>query len=151
MKALIVVDSIFGNTEKVARAIAEGLTPFAEVKVIHPGEFNPADLAEINLLIVGSPVQAGKQTKAIQEFLDKIPADSLKNIRVSAFDTRMKMWLAKVFGYAAGRIVDNLKSKGGALAAEPEGFIVKGRQGPLAEGEIERAKAWAESILPQKG
>jgi flavodoxin I len=146
MKALIVVDSVYGNTEKIAKAIAGGLSPVIEVKVVRPGEVTLADLGSINLLIVGSPVQAGKQTKAIQEFLNKIPADSLKNVRVAAFDTRVKAWIAKVFGYAAGRIAESLKEKGGTLAAQPEGFIVKGRQGPLEEGEVERATAWAKAV-----
>jgi flavodoxin I len=146
MKALIVVDSVYGNTEKIAKAIAGGLSPVIEVKVVRPSEVTPADLGSINLLFVGSPVQAGKQTKAIQEFLNKIPADSLKNVRVAAFDTRVKAWIAKVFGYAAGRIAESLKEKGGTLAAQPEGFIVKGRQGPLEEGEVERATAWAKAV-----
>jgi flavodoxin len=146
MKALIVVDSVYGNTEKIAKAIAGGLSPLIDVKVVHPGEVSPSDLGSINLLFVGSPVQAGRQTKAIQEFLNRIPADSLKNISVAAFDTRVKVWIAKVFGYAAGRIAESLKEKGGTLAAQPEGFIVKGRQGPLEEGEVERATAWAKAV-----
>jgi len=38
--------------------------------------------------------------------------------------------MSKLFGYAAGHIADSLKSKGGYLAAPPEGFIVKGNEGP---------------------
>ena len=150
MKALIVVDSQYGNTEKIARAIAEGLKPLVEVKVVKPSEVTPQDLGPIQLLIVGSPVQGGRQTKAIQEFLNRIPADSLKNISVAAFDTRMRMWLAKVFGYAASRIAEGLQEKGGALATQPQGFVVKGREGPLAEGELERATEWAKEVLQKK-
>jgi flavodoxin I len=146
MKALIVVDSKYGNTERIAKAIAEGLKPVIEVKVVRPGEVTPSDLGSINFLFVGSPVQGGRQTKAIQEFLNKIPADSLKNISVAAFDTRLKTWMVKVFGYAAERIAQSLKEKGGTLAAEPEGFKVNHTQGPLAEGEMERATAWAKEV-----
>ncbi len=150
MKALIVVDSQYGNTEKIARAIAEGLKPLVDVKVVKPGEVTPQDLGPIQLLIVGSPVQGGRQTKAILEFLDRIPADSLKNVSVAAFDTRMKMWIAKLFGNAASRIAEGLQEKGGSLATQPQGFVVKGREGPLAEGELERATEWAKEVLQKK-
>jgi flavodoxin I len=146
MKALIVVDSVYGNTEKIAKAIAQGLSPLVEVKVVKPGEVTPADLGSVNLLLVGSPVQAGRQTKAIQEFLNKIPVDGLKNIRAAAFDTRVKSALAKMFGNAAARINKSLEAKGATQAAPPEGFIVQGKEGPLAEGELDRATAWAKSV-----
>jgi hypothetical protein len=55
-----------------------------------------------------------------------------------------------VFGYAAGRIANNLKKKGSTLIASPEGFFVTGGQGPLKEGELERAAAWAKGILESK-
>ncbi len=150
MMVLIVYDSVYGNTEKIARAIAGAITPFGEVKVLRVGEVNPLELGAIDLLIVGSPTQGGKPTPAIQKFLSKIPANALKNINVASFDTRVKMLVAKLFGYAAGRIADSLKSKGGNLAAQPEGFIVKGNEGPLKEGELERAVGWTKGILQSK-
>ncbi len=60
------------------------------------------------------------------------------------------MFVARLFGYAAGRIADSLKAKGGNLAPPPEGFIVKGNEGPLKEGELERAAGWAKGILQSK-
>jgi flavodoxin I len=150
MRALIIYDSVYGNTEKIARAVAGAITPFGEVKVLRAGEANPSELGFIDLLIVGSPTQGGKPTPAIQEVLSKIPADALKNINVASFDTRVKNIVAKLFGYAAGRIADSLKGKGGNLAAPPEGFIVKGNEGPLKEGELERAAGWAKVIAESR-
>ncbi len=146
MKALIVYDSVYGNTEKIARAVAGAITPFGEVKVLRAGEVNPSEFGSIDLLIIGSPTQGGKPTPAIQEFLSKIPANALKNINVASFDTRVKMFVAKLFGYAAGHIADSLKGKGGYLVAPPEGFIVKGNEGPLKPGELERTADWAKRI-----
>ncbi len=150
MKALIIYDSVYGNTEKIARAIAGAITPFGEVKVLRVGEVNPSELGSIDLLIVGSPTQGGKPTPAVQEFLSKIPTNALKNIGVAAFDTRLSGRLVGIFGYAAGKIADSLKRNGGALIASPEGFFVKGREGPLKEGELERAADWAKGILESK-
>jgi len=150
MKVLIVYDSVYGNTERIARAIAGAITPSDGVKVLRAGEANPSELESINLLIVGSPTHGGRPTPAIKEFLSKIPANALRNIGVTSFDTRISMILAKVFGYAAGRIADSLKGKGGYLAAVPEGFIVERNDGPLKQGELERAAGWARGIVESK-
>jgi len=150
MKALIVYDSIYGNTEKIARAIAEAITPPDEVKLLRAGEANPSELASIDLLIVGSPTHGGRPTPEVQEFLNKVPKFTLQGINVAAFDTRVASKLARVFGYAAGRIAGHLKRKGGVLIASPEGFFVTGTKGPLKEGELERAAAWVKGILESK-
>jgi len=148
MKALIVYDSVYGNTEKIARAIAEAITPSNEVKVVQAGEANPSELASIDLLIVGSPTHGGRPTPAVQDLLNKVP--KLQGINVAAFDTRSQSKLAKVFGNAAGRIARNLEKKGGNLIASPEGFFVTSSKGPLKEGELERAAGWAKGMLESK-
>jgi flavodoxin len=148
MKALIVYDSVYGNTEKIARAIAEFITPSYEVKVVQAGEANPSELESIDLLIVGSPTHGGRPTPAVQDFLNKVP--KLQGVNVAAFDTRIPSKLAKVFGNAAGRIAGNLKKKDGNLIASPEGFLVTGTKGPLKEGELERAADWTKGILQSK-
>jgi len=150
MKALIVYDSVYGNTEKIAGAVAEAITPVGEVKVLRTSEANPSELASIDLLIVGSPTHGGRPTPAIKDLLNKVPELSLQGINVAAFDTRNTTKLVGVFGYAAGRIARNLKGKGGTLIASPEGFFVTGLKGPLKEGELERAAAWAKGLLQSK-
>ena len=148
MRVLIVYDSVYGNTEKIAKAIGGAIT--GEVKVLRVDEANPSELKTIDLFIVGSPTQGGRPTPAIRDFLNKVPEPSLKDINVAAFDTRIPTKLVGVFGYAAGRIAGNLKGKGGTLVASPEGFFVKGTKGPLREGELERAAGWAKGILESK-
>lgn len=145
MNALIVFDSVYGNTEKIARAIGSAIT--GEVKVVRAGEVDSAELKTIDLLVVGSPTQGGRPTPAIQDFLNTLPELSFKGINVAAFDTRLLTKLARIFGYAAGKIADVLKKKGGILIVQPEGFFVKGTKGPLKEGELERAAGWAKGIL----
>jgi flavodoxin len=148
MKVLIVYDSVYGNTEKIAKAIGGAIT--GEVKVLRVSEVNPSELRMIDLFIVGSPTQGGRPTPAIRDFLNKVPESSLKGINVAAFDTRISTKLVGVFGYAAGRIAGNLKGKGGTLVTSPEGFFVKGTEGPLREGELERAVDWAKGVLEGK-
>jgi flavodoxin len=147
MKALVVYDSVYGNTEKIARAIAGALGKPGEVKAVKPVEANPAGLSSLELLVVGSPVQGGRATKAVQAWLGAIPKGGLKDVRVATFDTRMKHFVATLMGYAGDRLARALKEKGASLVGNPGGFIVKGKEGPLLEGEIERAAAWAKGLL----
>jgi flavodoxin len=149
MKVLLVFDTVQGNTDMVARAIATALIP-ADVKICRPGEVTPADFKFIDLLIVGSPTMGGRPTQPMQGFLSGIAADALKGIDAAAFDTRVKARWVKIFGYAAERIAASLKNKGANLVAPPEGFIVLGSKGPLKEGELDRAKEWIKAIQAEK-
>jgi len=150
MKALVVYDSFYGNTEKIAKAIAGALAPSGEVKAIRAGEVNPSEFKSVDLLIVGSPTQGGRPTKAIQDFLNKLPEPDIKGVNVAAFDTRFTTKLVAIFGYGAGKIADSLKKKGGNLIVAPEAFFVKSKEGPLKDGELERAASWAKRILESK-
>jgi len=158
MKALIIYDSNFGNTEKIARAITEAITPLGEVKVLRAREANPSELASLDLLIVGSPTHAGRPTRPIKEFLKKIPANALENVGATSFDTRFSAKdkgvgiriLLGVFGYAAGRIAKSLRDKGAYPVTEPQGFIVEDSEGPLKQRELERAARWAKGIVKNK-
>jgi flavodoxin I len=152
MKSLIIYDSIYGNTEKIAKAIGDGLT--GEVKVVRVSDVNPSELKTFDLLILGSPVHGGRPTPALDEFVKKLPAHSLTGMRVAAFDTRFESedqgiglrLLMSVIRYAAQRIAKDVVKKGGRLVAEPEGFIVENKEGPLKQGELERATTWAKGV-----
>ena len=148
MKALIVYDSTYGNTEKVAKAIGAALT--GEVKVLRAGEVNPAELNAFDLLVIGSPTYGGRPMPSVAELLNKIPESAIKGKNIAAFDTRIPTKLAKIFGYAADRIAKNLKEKGGNLVVPGEGFFVNGKEGPLKEGELERAASRAKELSKGK-
>lgn len=155
MRTLVVYDSVFGNTEHVARAIGDALGTAGEVRVVRVTEVQPGQLAGVDLLIVGSPTRGFRPTPATTNWLKSIPAGSLQGVRVAAFDTRIPMGsnvpgflrlMVRIFGYAAHPIADRLVKKGGTLAVPPEGFLVTGTEGPLQEGELERAADWARQI-----
>jgi flavodoxin I len=142
VKTLVVYDSLYGNTEQVAEAI--GAAVAGESQVLRVAQANPSELGSFDLVIVGVPTQGGRATEAMQAFLARVPA--LEGVRVAVFDTRLRARWVKVFGYAAGKIAERMKSLGAILVAEPEGFTVKGKKGPLADGELDRAIAWAKSL-----
>ncbi len=80
-------------------------------------------------------------------FLNKVKEPAIKGINAAAFDTRISAKWVGIFGYAAGRIGKNLKNKGGNLIVNPEPFYVKGTEGPLKDGEPERAADWAKEVV----
>lgn len=149
MKALVAFDSYFGNTEKIARAIGAALG--SAVEVARVSEIQPDQLRGIDLLVVGSPTRAFRYSEGTKAFLKGLPAGALRGVKVTGFDTRMDVrkapgilrFLAGIFGFAAEPIAAQLQKKGGALATKPQGFFVKDTEGPLEEGELKRAAAWA--------
>ena len=148
MKVLVVYDSAYGNTEKIARAIGGAIT--GDVKILRVGEVNPAELDSFDLLIIGSPTYGGRPTQPVQDFISKIPDSDIEGKSFAAFDTRVEAKFAKIFGYAAGIIADSLKKKDGNLVLPPEGFFVTGKEGPLKDGELERATNWAKELTKEK-
>lgn len=156
MKALVIYDSFYGNTEQIARAIGDALGSSAEVEVLKVGEVKPEQLAGLDLLIVGSPTRAFRPTPAITNLLKGIPTNGLGGVKVAAFDTGIAIadmkpailrFMAGLFGYAAKPIANRLQKKGGKLTVPPEGFLVMGAEGPLKEGELERAADWATKVM----
>lgn len=161
MKALVVYDTEFGNTERVAQAIGQALTPAAQVEVVRVGNAQPAQLAGVNLLLAGSPTRAFRPTPATTNWLKSLPAGSLRGVRMAGFDTRVPMddpkipgilrFMARLFGngaYAAPSIAKGLARKGGEPAAPPEGFFVTTEETPqMVPGELERAAEWARRLV----
>jgi flavodoxin I len=145
MKTLVVYDSQYGNTEKIAQAIGSAINS-SNIKVLRASLVKPAELEGVELLFIGSPTQGGRATRPVQDFLDGIPDGALRNVRTAAFDTRIKTKLVKIFGYAAGRIEKTLQDKGAVMATPQGQFLVKSSKGPLEDGEEERAAAWARGI-----
>ncbi len=148
MKTLVVYDSLYGNTKTIAHAIGDAIT--GEVEVQQVGEVNASELRAYDLLVVGAPTHGGRPSPAVQAFLDQIEAPALEGINVAGFDTRLTNRLARILGFAAPKIAKALQKKGGTLVGPPGDFYVTGGEGPLKEGEIERATRWAKELAVRK-
>ncbi len=162
MKALVIFDSAYGNTQQIAQAIGGVLGTPEDVKVLKVNDVNLDHLVGLELLIVGSPTQRFRPTPAISNMLNRKPQNSLEGIKVAAFDTRLTMreindtpvlaFFVRISGdsaYAAKHIAGQLKKNGGRLIVPPEGFYVDGMEGPLVEGELERAVDWTKHICTE--
>ena len=155
MKILVVFDSFFGNTEQVARAVGEALAARGEVTVTRVSELQAGQLEGLDLLVVGSPTRAFRPSPNTQAFLKGLAPGSLRGVKAAAFDTRIDpadtnsgflRVMVKLFGYAAEPMAGALRKKGAAPAGTPAGFFVKDSEGPLREGELERAQSWADGL-----
>jgi flavodoxin len=147
MNALVVYDSKFGNTERLALAIAGALDGAQAVRVDHR---KPLDLDGVDLLVIGSPTQGWRSTTAIQEFLKELAMQPIHDLPVACFDTRFDKprWMT---GSAAHTIAKKLRQAEATLVVPPECFFVTASEGPLEDGEIERATAWAQTIQAYAG
>ena len=156
MKAVVVYESLWGNTARIARAIAEGIGP--EARALSTAEATIEVTAAADLIVAGAPVLGFKLPSekmregiganpgrapappdlshpALRTWLHALPAGRGSS---AAFDTRVR----GPFGSAAPAIAEALERAGYASVAKPVGFVVAGRFGPLRDGEVERARAW---------
>ena len=157
MKTLVVYESMFGNTEAVARAVADGLATRSSVDVVEVGTA-PASV-DADLLVVGGPTHAFGLSRestrksaveqgavvsrgiGIREWLDALPPGRTD---VATFDTRVRK--PRVPGSAARAAERRLRRLGYHAVAPAETFWVGGTPGPLLEGEAERARRWGEDV-----
>ncbi len=155
MKSIVLFDSLYGNTKEIAKTISNELTKSSDTKLLSAQEISLDDLKNIDLLIVGSPTHGGTMKISLLEFLKQIPQDMIKGVKIATFDTRflekdlnfaLKL-LVKTIGYASPKIQKLLISKGGEPITKPMGFIVKGKEGPLAEKELEKSIEWIQQIV----
>lgn len=162
MKALVVYESMWGNTGKVAEAVAEGLRGHLEVEVVDAAHAPAPLLALVDLLVVGGPTHAfsmsrgstredavrqgatGTAGDGIREWIDKLHSGPHSEM-VATFDTRVGK-VRHLPGSAAKAAAKALRRLGYASAAKPESFYVEDSAGPLQAGELERAKAWGEQL-----
>jgi flavodoxin len=154
MKTLVLYESFFGNTENIAHTVGTALG-LADADVVRVSELKPEQLNGVELLVVGTPTRAFQPSPETKAFLKSLPSKSLVGKKVAAFDTRAEMtdktpgflkFMAGVFGYAAEPVSKQLVKKGGVLAQSPAGFFVLDSEGPLKDGELERAVEWARDI-----
>lgn len=170
MRAVVVYESMFGNTHVVADHIATGLAATHEVSVVPVHDATPELLNGVDLLIVGGPTHMHGMTseksramavetaakpdsdvaldpdaegEGLRDWFDDLP--ELRDVRAVAFDTRIGSVAPIMSGRASKGISRRLRHHGMDLVGEPESFLVDA-ENHLIEGEAERATAWASTV-----
>jgi hypothetical protein len=159
MNAIVIHESMYGNTRAIAEAIADGL---GGAPVMSPGEL-PVDAVETDLLVVGGPthmhtvatarsrraaLEAGRGTSAaaegpaLRDWLAELARTD--GAHAAAFDTRLNKpeWLT---GAACHGIAKRLRHHGYTVV-DTSSFLVAEGEGPLVDGELERARRWGAEL-----
>jgi flavodoxin len=142
MKALVVYDSLFGNTQLIAQAVAAGLGTTDEVELARADELS-ATQRSWELVVIGAPTQRHQASRPMSDWLNSL--GGLPGVPVAAFDTRYRM-PTLLSGAASVVIVNRLRAGGAVLVAEPVSFFVRGKEGPLEDGEEQRAEEWGANV-----
>jgi len=157
----VVYESMFGNTREVAEAVASGLREGAEVEVREVSDASPLPPG-LDLVVVGGPTHAFGLSRAstredagtkahrtvesasmgVREWLAGLDGTSLP--ACATFDTRVNH--PRVPGSAAKKAARRLRRMGATQAADPESFWVEGTEGPLVDGELDRARGWGRAL-----
>ena len=145
MKSIVIYASHFGNTKRVAEAIADGLRQHGDVQLLSVDEAPATFPAGTDLVVMGGPTEAFRMTPPMAQYLDWLETGALHGMAAAAFDTRLKMprWL---FGSAAVGIQRRLREAGAHLIVPEVSFFVVGKDPVLMPGELECATAWGEAL-----
>jgi flavodoxin len=148
MKGLIIYHSSYGNTKKIAETIAESLgesgitTDLFNVKNVK--KLNPEDYS---FVVIGSPTWCGTISFPMMFFLWRFEGKKWKGKPFAAFDTENPEGLANKEWSGAEKIAKKLKEKEMNQILPVLKSVVIGIKGPLQEGEIERARKYAEELI----
>lgn len=170
MKALVVYESVFGNTQLIAEAVGRGLGESAEVAVLEVSSAPTTGLDVYDLIVVGGPIHAFTMTRAtgrrdaarqanqtsitgergLREWFSDIPR--IGQVPAASFDTRAERIFGVIpVGSASKPIASKLRKRGCRIVAFSEAFYVSGKEGPLEEGEVDRAVEWGRNLAALVG
>jgi hypothetical protein len=164
MRTLVVYESLWGNTEKVARAIADRLGRVGTVDVVDT-DAAPKAITGYDLVVVGGPTHAFSMSRpstrgdavknhsaphepkrGIREWLNAVERSAIK-VPAVAFDTRVDK--PRLPGSAAKAARHELRSLGFDTEIKQKSFRVQDYAGPLLDGEEQRAADWADELVKQ--
>ena len=170
MRALVIYESMYGNTHLVADAIGRGLEVLGDVTVAPIHAVDDADLSDLDLVVVGGPTHVHGMSRprtrkaavdaaagddsltvepdaagpGVRDWLSSLPATLPGHTRAAAFDTRIDA-PAFLTGRASKAIDRALRHHGFETVVDPESFLVT-KHNELEPDEETRATAWGASL-----
>jgi flavodoxin len=147
MNSIVVYASRHGNTEKIAYAIASGLSAEGSAQVFAVDEAPTIQPRSLDLVVLGGPTEGHRMTAPMARYLVRV-AGAFRGLPAATFDTRLR-WPRWLSGSAAAGIAHKLQGFGAEVVAPPSSFFVAGKVPALETGELERAEAWGGSLAKQ--
>jgi len=155
INALIVYFSKFGNTRRIAEAVAEVMKQAGDARVVSIDQLAASDFEPADLAVMGCPTHGFNVPQEVRTILEAQPPGILTGKRVAVFDTTVRAWPLRRLR-ASPKLLDQLSRLGGTPIALPQTFFVWARNPQktgeinlLREGELERARQWANELLHQ--
>ena len=170
-RALVIYESMYGNTEQIAMAIGEGLSRHATVEVVEVGAAPTEIPPDVDVIAVGGPTHAFSMSRpgtreaaakdsegplvssgiGVREWLQQLEPPGGR-LAAATFDTHAEHpRLLRHAGSAAAPISRRLAKLGIDTVAGPEHFWVEGSLGPLRDGELDRARAFGSAVAASAG
>ncbi len=147
MKGIVVYDTSYGNTKKIAETIAETLKESGiEIDLFYVKDVKKLSIKDYDFMVVGSPTKFGTMSFAIRFFLGKVTSEEWMNKPFTAFDTENPENMEKKEYSAAEKIAERLRDKKMNQLLPVLKAAVLGQKGPLKEGEIDRTKDYAREL-----
>ena len=147
MKGIVIYDTSYGNTKKIAETIAETLKESGiEVDLFDVKDVKKLSAKDYNFLVLGSPTRFGTMSFAIRGFLGKVKSEEWMNKPFAVFDTENPENLEKKEWSAAEKIAEKLREKKMNQLLPVLKALVLGQKGPLVEGEVDRTKDYASEL-----
>jgi len=147
MKCLVVYDTSYGNTKKIAETIAETLKESGiEVDLFYVKDAKKLSAKEYDFLVLGSPTKIGSMSFAVRGFIGRLKGEEWINKPFTAFDTELLDVIEKKGASAAEKIAETLKDKKLNQIMPVLKTAVLGMRGPLKENEIERTKEYTRDL-----
>jgi flavodoxin len=149
VKAIVIYESRYGNTKRVAEAIVEGMKEAREIEVSMKElkEVNLEKVAEYDVILIGSPNHFGGPTRGIKGFIDRLGELQLMGKMFAVFDT----YLGKDFEKAVNKMEKRISEKVPELKQIEHGLSIKvhGMKGPIVEGELSKCREFGNKIATQ--
>ena len=150
MKVLIVYATKYGNTEKVAKLIAEGITSVeGNVAVVNNvKDVNLKKEVSYDLVLIGSPNHFGRHIGSIKKFINKLPKSQLKVNSYAVFDT----YITADFEKAVKRMEEQISEVMPDLIKVSPGLSIKVEgtgpsKGPLVNEELPKCKEFGIQLV----
>jgi flavodoxin len=146
VNTLVVYFTKFGHTQHLAETMGEELATAGNVRVVHVEKLNSEPFSEVDLVVMGTPTHRMNLPEAVRPVFGELPKRILRGKNIAAFDTSYKMSPFLERFTAAKKLDRKLRKLGGKRLVKPETFHVQAREGPLFDGELERARVWARAL-----
>lgn len=150
VKVLVVYDTKYGNTKRVAETIVEGINEIERVEAVlkEPEQMEPAEALDYDLILIGTPNHYGGPTGGIKEFIDGLEKIGLKGKTGTIFDTYLG---AGFFEKAVKRMERRINEKVPGLKLIVPGLSIRVEKsrGPIVEGELPKCREFGKKIANQ--